>query len=182
MVKDSGNRRQFQSGAVRDMQEGKGRCDLLPLGVINNIIEQQPQTLSTFLNHVYSFQLSGVTLSLIRAFWAFVAEAEMGNIYDAILQLSIHYEEGAKKYTEWNWTKGIPLQSFIDSAVRHYLKYKAGLKDEAHDRAVLWNLAGAIWTVLNRPDYLLVLDKDKGYITYEEAKKLKEERSKEGVE
>jgi hypothetical protein len=29
-VKDSGNRRSFESGAVRDMQEGKGRCDLLP--------------------------------------------------------------------------------------------------------------------------------------------------------
>ena len=30
MIKDSGNRREFETGAVRDMQEGKGRCDLLP--------------------------------------------------------------------------------------------------------------------------------------------------------
>lgn len=30
MLKDSGNRRKFETGAVRDMQEGKGRCDLLP--------------------------------------------------------------------------------------------------------------------------------------------------------
>ena len=29
-VIDSGHRREFESGAVRDMQEGKGRCDLLP--------------------------------------------------------------------------------------------------------------------------------------------------------
>lgn len=29
-IKDSGNREEFKSGAVRDMQEGKGRCDLLP--------------------------------------------------------------------------------------------------------------------------------------------------------
>ena len=34
MIKDSGNRREFSSGAVRDIQEGKGRCDLLPLDVI----------------------------------------------------------------------------------------------------------------------------------------------------
>ncbi len=27
---DSGNRREFDSGAVRDMEAGKGRCDLLP--------------------------------------------------------------------------------------------------------------------------------------------------------
>jgi hypothetical protein len=34
MIKDSGDRREFESGAVRDMQEGKGRCDLLPLDVV----------------------------------------------------------------------------------------------------------------------------------------------------
>ena len=27
---DSGDRREFETGAVRDMAEGKGRCDLLP--------------------------------------------------------------------------------------------------------------------------------------------------------
>ena len=34
MIKDSGNRREYESGAVRDIQEGKGRCDLLPLDVV----------------------------------------------------------------------------------------------------------------------------------------------------
>ena len=29
-IKDSGNRRTFDTGAVRDMAEGKGRMDLLP--------------------------------------------------------------------------------------------------------------------------------------------------------
>ena len=29
-ILDSGNRREFESGAVRDMAKGKGRCDLLP--------------------------------------------------------------------------------------------------------------------------------------------------------
>ena len=31
MIKDSGKRRQFETGAVRDIAEGKGRCDLMPL-------------------------------------------------------------------------------------------------------------------------------------------------------
>ena len=31
MIKDSGTRREFESGAVRDVAEGKGRCDLLAL-------------------------------------------------------------------------------------------------------------------------------------------------------
>lgn len=30
MIKDSGARHEFDTGAVRDMPEGKGRCDLLP--------------------------------------------------------------------------------------------------------------------------------------------------------
>ena len=33
-IQDSGNRREFETGAVRDMQEGKGRCDLLPAAAI----------------------------------------------------------------------------------------------------------------------------------------------------
>lgn len=34
MIKDSGERREFSTGAVRDIQEGKGRCDLLPLDIV----------------------------------------------------------------------------------------------------------------------------------------------------
>lgn len=33
-IKDSGERREFSSGAVRDMSAGKGRMDLLPWGAI----------------------------------------------------------------------------------------------------------------------------------------------------
>lgn len=36
MIQDSGNRREFETGAVRDIQQGKGRMDLLPW---NGIIE-----------------------------------------------------------------------------------------------------------------------------------------------
>lgn len=34
MILDSGQRTEFNSGAVRDMHEGKGRCDLLPMCVL----------------------------------------------------------------------------------------------------------------------------------------------------
>lgn len=34
MIKDSGNRTTFSTGAVRDMHEGKGRFDLLPMCVL----------------------------------------------------------------------------------------------------------------------------------------------------
>ena len=37
-LKDSGERRQFESGAVRDISEGKGRCDLLPLDAVGLLV------------------------------------------------------------------------------------------------------------------------------------------------
>lgn len=36
-ILDSGNRRQFETGAVRDIQEGKGRMDLLPWTAIMEV-------------------------------------------------------------------------------------------------------------------------------------------------
>lgn len=37
MIKDSGQRRSFDTGAVRDIQEGKGRMDLLPWAAIMEV-------------------------------------------------------------------------------------------------------------------------------------------------
>lgn len=37
MIKDSGDRTEFNSGAVRDMHTGKGRYDLLPMCVIDRL-------------------------------------------------------------------------------------------------------------------------------------------------
>lgn len=37
MIKDSGERTQFETGAVRDMHEGKGRMDLLPWAAIMEV-------------------------------------------------------------------------------------------------------------------------------------------------
>lgn len=34
MIEDSGDRTVFPTGSVRDMHEGKGRCDLLPMCVM----------------------------------------------------------------------------------------------------------------------------------------------------
>ena len=90
-VKDSGERRQFGTGAVRDMSSGKGRYDLIsPL----------------FLK-----------------------------------RLAKHFENGAKKYGDRNWEKGIPLSSYLDSAMRHLSNYLEGLRDEDHLAAAAWNIS-----------------------------------------
>lgn len=93
-ILDSGERTQFESGAVRDMHEGKGDMVSLPNA--------------------------------------------------AILRLSKHYENGAKKYGRWNYTKGIPVSSFMDSALRHIFKYLDGWDDEDHISAAAFNILGAM--------------------------------------
>ncbi len=101
-IKDSGNRRTFATGSVRDMAEGKGRMDLLP--------------------------------------------------WDAIIEISKHCENGAKKYGEHNVDKGIPTNSLCDSAARHLAKYLAGYTDEDHLLASAWNLLWAIEMRCKHPE------------------------------
>lgn len=79
-------------------------------------------------------------------------ESSDQNISDMLLDVSVHFEDGAVKYGENNWQKGIPVHCYIDSAVRHYLKYTRGDEDEPHERAFVWNLLCCIWTVKHKPE------------------------------
>lgn len=101
-VKDSGERRNFSTGAVRDMSDGKGDMYSLPPA--------------------------------------------------AILRISRHYEAGAKKYARLNYMKGIPVSSFIDSALRHLMKYLDGWDDEDHLSAAAFNVLGAIQMEERNPE------------------------------
>ena len=144
VIKDSGNRRQFESGAVRDMQEGKGRCDLMPLEVVYKYFEMV-NAQDKVLWWISSFQKNGLSLDLYNAIESFCTICWACDPATMFLDVAKHFEEGAKKYGENNWQKGIPVNCYIDSAVRHYLKWLRGDKDEPHDRAFVWNLMCCIW-------------------------------------
>lgn len=142
-IKDSGSRREFETGAVRDIQEGKGRCDLLPLDVVGNILASPTIAyISTFVN----------TGDIGYLFSAVTSSGVFHDSYTTFLEVAKHFEEGAKKYGEYNWQKGIPTHCYIDSAVRHYLKYLRGDTDEPHDRAFVWNILCCIWTCKHKPE------------------------------
>lgn len=143
MIADSGNRTTYNTGAVRDIQIGKGRCDLLPLDIINLIVGD------SILSAINQYLIKKDINSIIDAVLIFIKHS-FKNQFDALIELSIHFEEGALKYGIDNWRRGIPENSFIDSAIRHYLKFKRGDNDERHDRACLWNLICLIWTVKNK--------------------------------
>ena len=147
-IKDSGARRNFETGAVRDIAEGKGRCDLLPLVEVSALLDN-----NAIISNIGFYVESGEEQFLRCVIKNFCVERGWDIIY-AILEVSKHYEAGAKKYAERNWEKGIPLHCYIDSGVRHYLKYLRGDNDEPHDRAFIWNMLGALWTQHHKPELI----------------------------
>ena len=156
MIKDSGDRTEFSSGAVRDRKGGNGRCDLLPLSIIAVLYQNDHYGVLAALDILHR---AGTIDALIKACRAFCeggdhpsALGEFPDMETAILELAIHFEEGAQKYEARNWEKGIPISSFVSSGIRHYLKYMRGDNDERHDRAFLWNMVCLIWTLQNRPE------------------------------
>ena len=171
-LKDSGERSNFTTGAVRDLSVGKGRCDLLPFSEVAHIFsicgkaseEAFFEHLSAFMKdgdievlykcllvlffdrHV-SIKKSGCCKTTIVSPCATIPEdIILHDLSDYVLALSFHLEKGAIKYEERNWEKGIPLSKYIDSASRHYLKHLRGDNDENHFIACFWNLVCAIWT------------------------------------
>lgn len=150
-LKDSGNRREFETGAVRDIAEGKGRCDLLPLDVVADLYKDN-QSARIILLQIEQFKKTKLVGRLREALLQFAASNYDGSISTMMLEVSIHYEAGAKKYSENNWKKGLPLHSPIASGVSHFLKYLRGDTDEPHDRAFVWNMLCAIWTYENKPE------------------------------
>lgn len=144
-ILDSGTRREFETGAVRDIQEGKGRCDLMPLDVIAMV--QGDENIS----YIYNFMLTGDHHWLVDMLRKMGGE-HFNSISNMLLEVSKHFEDGAKKYGEHNWQKGIPTNCYIDSAVRHLLKWIRNDKDEPHDRAFVWNILCCIWTCMHKPE------------------------------
>ena len=146
-IKDSGERRTFSTGSVRDVSEGKGRCDLLPLEIIGIFLSDQ------VLLKIENYIRRGNDDDL---FWVlrYIGRTYYDSSYSMFLEVAKQYEEGAKKYEIRNWEKGQPLHVYIDSGVRHYLKLQAGLTDEPHLRAFVWNILGAIWTHRNKPEMI----------------------------
>jgi len=153
-IKDSGARTQFYDDdgtplAQRDVQDGKGRCDLLPLDVLSPLLPAHDYRHRVVMS-IADFTEKGDVRHLYAAIEWF-CEVRRWDIQTMLLETSIHFEEGAKKYTENNWRNGMPLKNYVNSSVRHYLKWLRGDQDEPHDRAVCWNLLAAIWTCKHKP-------------------------------
>jgi DNA-directed RNA polymerase subunit RPC12/RpoP len=104
VTKDSGERQQFDTGAQRDVQTGKGRFDLIP--------------------------------------------------FEGDRRTAIRLEQGAEKYGDHNWKKGIPVSRCISSAKRHLSQYLDGDRSEDHLAAVVCNVFFIMWYEKHKPEML----------------------------
>lgn len=156
-ILDSGNRTEFETGAVRDIQQGKGRFDLMPLGAVESLLWIYERgnyaasgMFSDVIKYIDEFKKEGTSDSLLRAVCCY-ARATRKDIFALMLAVARHFENGALKYGEHNWEKGIPISRYIDSALRHLIKDLAGETDEDHAAAFVWNCMCAAWTMKHLP-------------------------------
>jgi hypothetical protein len=157
-ILDSGTRREFETGAVRDIQEGKGRCDLLPLDVVAYMTDDR------ILADLDEFQKDSDIIHLVKALGRFSGKT-WESAPTLFLEVAKHFEAGCQKYGENNWKKGIPTHCYIDSAIRHYLKWCRGDEDEPHDRAFCWNILCCIWTCWHHPELNEYAKKEESHVT-----------------
>lgn len=147
-LNDTGDRTNFESGAVREVLDTNGRCDLMPLGIIAKLFERDHPTTFHILKALDEYIYTGNQNYLYDAINEFIFNDKPS----CILDLSKHYKEALAKYPERNWEKGLPSHSFIDSGVRHLMKVLRGDDDEPHDRAFLWNMLGLLWNDEHHPE------------------------------
>ena len=153
MLKDNGERTEFETGAVRSIQSDNGRCDLLPLKQICKLFEGGSKIDSlvvSVLSALNDYIYNGGTDKIYKAI-SEIASVCYDDTPTMILDLSMHFKECLKKYPERNWEKGLPTHSFIDSGVRHLMKIARGDQDEPHVRALIWNLLAVVWNDENKP-------------------------------
>ena len=163
---DSGDRTKFTNGAVRELG-GKGRCDLIPPSIYRRFIEKvadpNKKNAAYILNDILLFMETKNVKHIAHGIQKVLFELNIDKdpwastcIQNAegLLELAKHFEDGAVKYEERNWERGLPIGSYIDSALRHTLKYIAGWNDEPHLKAIGWNLICLYSTINTKPEAL----------------------------
>lgn len=181
IIKDSGSTQEFDTGAHRDNPVGKGRCDLLPMDVVSMVMFDDPvfANINLFMENrdityiIKAIRESATTVPLFHYDNIYRSLAEEGIQISCVdsenpdevkramvnaclahmmIESSKQFEAGAVKYQPNNWKLGMPVNRYIDSGMRHYLKTLRGDIDEPHYRGFIWNLLCAVWTCQNKPE------------------------------
>lgn len=71
---------------------------------------------------------------------------------EGLRRLALIYDEGAKKYGDYNWHKGMPISDTINHAVEHLYRYLAGDITEDHLPKVAWAMFAVMYYEKNNPE------------------------------
>src|SRR5690606_25751408 len=85
-IKDSGERRTFPTGSMRDISEGKGRCDLLPLEVMGEFLFDE--ILSKIEHYIRQGDVSDLFWVLRR-----IGRTYYDSSYSMFLEVAKQYED-----------------------------------------------------------------------------------------
>lgn len=137
IIKDSGERTTFPSGAVRDLRVNKGMSSLIPSEAWIRVAQITPNG------------FAGIPVSI----WVQLAKHyEAGRIK--------YSDAGNMNLGNENWLKGIYISVYWDSAVRHLQKILLGWEDENHYAASIWNICGMMETERRIQAGILPIDLD----------------------
>lgn len=168
--KDTGVRIKFDTGSQKEIVEGRGRYDLLPISMIGSLIHayyddslppddpniENARAIDDFLYNIHLSFLREDTFDkisvILNATNIFISEFLATTPEQIIPALAKLYEAGANKYAARDWEKGRPQEVFIDSALRHFFQFLNDETDEAHDIAVIWNLISCADTLSRMPE------------------------------
>lgn len=152
----------YGDGAIRQDKSGKGRPDLIPPECLMRVFDEFTLKIGTvvskpreIINNVYTgnYITPLIDLAMLKYNEGIMeTEEQMIHIFGSLIkELSIHYEKGAEKYGIDNWKKGLPAESFKQSALRHFNSYYLmHEKDENHFIAFVWNVFGYIYCMINK--------------------------------
>lgn len=155
-LNDTGARTVASTGALREPATGKGRFDLTS-PTIARVLESMLPAIddgTLYLSRENIFLLYAtidayywledddsehLNHAIQNIIYACGWDSESPSISNAMMRLARHYENGATKYADRNWEKGLPISRCFDSGVRHMQRYIDGDRSEDHLAAAIWN-------------------------------------------
>ena len=131
-------RETFESGAVRDTTDY--RYDLIPIQTLHLLLDFphsniRAQALISALSAYYTSEDEDVMTVLVNlSEFVKVQVSQLAHLYAQAMH------EGAGKYGENNWRKGIPAPNLLNHALHHLFKLVSGDQSENHRSHLVWNV------------------------------------------
>lgn len=200
-IKDSGERRKFETGATRDVDYDKPRFDLIPTTVLEQVLSgssviKPTQVTDNIKARMWNLGMSwghtgndDLLVELIVMCLGIVnfqeedqclsGDKNISGQFHLIspktyYRLAMLYGGGAKKYDPWNWSKGMELSVFHASLMRHIDAIIGGDIEEDHVCSVFFNAAAIIhFKIIERHDLDDVSPRLRSWGTYEDCRRIK---------